>query len=167
MEFGGSCYQFPWVFFFAFNSAQRYKKSVLLLLASMQRDELRIAIDISLKWIKREPHTKTRLTKWNISYQTDCVPTTHLSQPPFLLSETSLTNQYTIMLAIKKSETNTPSCAVNVLPCRIQHNGPVNASTRHWTPQESSDGKSHTAYFRGRKLKGRVVELPDGYIGMF
>jgi hypothetical protein len=71
------------------------------------------------------------------------------------------------MLAIKKSETNTTNCAVNVLPCRIQHNGPVNASTRLWTPQESSDGKSHTAYFRGRKLKGRVVELPDGYIGMF
>jgi ribonuclease H2 subunit C len=70
------------------------------------------------------------------------------------------------MLAIKKSETNTPSCAVNVLPCRIQHNGPVNASTRHWTPQESSDGKSNTAYFRGRKLNGRVVELPDGHVGM-
>lgn len=70
------------------------------------------------------------------------------------------------MLAIKKSENNTPSCAVNILPCRIQHNGPVNASTRHWTPEASDDGKSNTAYFRGRKLNGTVVELPDGYKGM-
>jgi len=70
------------------------------------------------------------------------------------------------MLAIKKSENKTPSCAVNILPCRIQHNGPVNASTRHWTPEVSDDGKSNTAYFRGRKLNGTVVELPDGYEGM-
>ncbi|KAI4793287.1 hypothetical protein E4T44_12685 [Aureobasidium sp. EXF-8845] len=67
------------------------------------------------------------------------------------------------MLAIKKSENSTPTCAVNVLPCRIQHNGPVNATTRHWTPQVSADGKSNTAYFRGRKLNGTVVNLPDGY----
>ncbi|CAD0082509.1 unnamed protein product [Aureobasidium vineae] len=70
------------------------------------------------------------------------------------------------MLAIKKSEKSTPSCAVNVLPCRIQHNGPVNASTRHWTPEVSSDSNENstsTAYFRGRKLNGKVVSLPDGY----
>ncbi|KAI4742631.1 hypothetical protein E4T50_06985 [Aureobasidium sp. EXF-12298] len=69
------------------------------------------------------------------------------------------------MLAIKKSGSDTPSCAVNVLPCRIQHNGPVNATTRHWTPEVSADGKSNTAYFRGRKLNGKVVDLPDGYRG--
>ncbi|CAD0106858.1 unnamed protein product, partial [Aureobasidium uvarum] len=70
------------------------------------------------------------------------------------------------MLAIKKSEKSTPSCAVNVLPCRIQHNGPVNASTRHWTPEVSPDSNetsTSTAYFRGRKLNGKVVNLPDGY----
>ncbi|KAI4718090.1 hypothetical protein E4T48_05666 [Aureobasidium sp. EXF-10727] len=63
------------------------------------------------------------------------------------------------MLAIKKSEKSTSSCAVNVLPCRIQHNGPVNASTRHWTPQVESNGKENStsrAYFRGRKLTGKV-----------
>ncbi|KAI4793375.1 hypothetical protein E4T44_12668 [Aureobasidium sp. EXF-8845] len=69
------------------------------------------------------------------------------------------------MLAIKKSDNSTPSCAINVLPCRIQHNGPVNATTRHWTPQVSADEKSNTAYFRGRKLNGTVVDLPDGYTG--
>ncbi|KAI5204274.1 ribonuclease H1 small subunit [Aureobasidium subglaciale] len=68
------------------------------------------------------------------------------------------------MLAIKKSENTTP-CVANVLPCRIQHNGPVNASTRHWTPETSSDGKSSTAYFRGRKLNGKIVDLPEGYRG--
>ncbi|KAI5246167.1 ribonuclease H1 small subunit [Aureobasidium subglaciale] len=68
------------------------------------------------------------------------------------------------MLAIKKSENVTP-CVANVLPCRIQHNGPVNASTRHWTPETSSNGKSSTAYFRGRKLNGKIVNLPEGYRG--
>ncbi|KAG9631613.1 hypothetical protein KCU95_g8746, partial [Aureobasidium melanogenum] len=71
------------------------------------------------------------------------------------------------MLAIKRSE-KTPTSTVNVLPCRIQHNGPVHASTRHWTPEISSDGNQNstaTAYFRGRKLNGRVLGLPDGYRG--
>ncbi|CAD0085903.1 unnamed protein product [Aureobasidium mustum] len=70
------------------------------------------------------------------------------------------------MLAIKKSENSAPKCAVNVLPCRIQHNGPVHASTRHWTPEVTSDGNQNstaTAYFRGRKLNGRVLDLPEGY----
>ncbi|CAC9890789.1 unnamed protein product, partial [Aureobasidium pullulans] len=66
------------------------------------------------------------------------------------------------MLAIKKSEKST-SCVANVLPCRIQHNGPVNATTRHWTPESSSDGQTNTAYFRGRKLNGKTVNLPEGY----
>ncbi|KAI4731510.1 hypothetical protein E4T49_00744 [Aureobasidium sp. EXF-10728] len=72
------------------------------------------------------------------------------------------------MLAIKKSEKSTTNCAVNVLPCRIQHNGPVNASTRLWTPEVESNGKENstsTAYFRGRKLTGKVVSLPAGYTG--
>ncbi|CAD0039483.1 unnamed protein product [Aureobasidium pullulans] len=68
------------------------------------------------------------------------------------------------MLAIKKSEKST-SCVANVLPCRIQHNGPVNATTRHWTPESSSDGQTNTAYFRGRKLHGKTVNLPEGYRG--
>ena len=70
------------------------------------------------------------------------------------------------MLAIKKPEKST-SCVANVLPCRIQHNGPVNATTRHWTPESSSDGQTNTAYFRGRKLNGKTVNLPEGYRGMF
>ncbi|THW96815.1 ribonuclease H1 small subunit [Aureobasidium pullulans] len=68
------------------------------------------------------------------------------------------------MLAIKKSEKST-SCVANVLPCRIQHNGPVNATTRHWTPESSSDGQTNTACFRGRKLNGKTVNLPEGYRG--
>ncbi|TIA24721.1 ribonuclease H1 small subunit [Aureobasidium pullulans] len=68
------------------------------------------------------------------------------------------------MLAIKKPEKST-SCVANVLPCRIQHNGPVNATTRHWTPERSSDGQTNTAYFRGRKLNGKTVNLPEGYRG--
>lgn len=74
------------------------------------------------------------------------------------------------MLAIRKSEKSAPTSAVNVLPCRIQHNGAVHASTRHWTPEITSDGNHNstaTAYFRGRKLNGRVLNLPDGYRGTY
>jgi hypothetical protein len=109
------------------------------------------------KRVLRNGHLIPRMNVFN-SYK----PSKHL-----LLNQVNKHSKLNeIMLAIKKSENNTPSCAVNVLPCRIQHNGPVNATTRHWTPQASSDGKSNTAYFRGRKLNGTVVDLPDGYTGM-
>ncbi|KAL8913831.1 MAG: hypothetical protein Q9171_001435 [Xanthocarpia ochracea] len=55
-------------------------------------------------------------------------------------------------------------CIPNLLPCRIHHDGPVNASRRYWAPEQDKDGNLE-AYFRGRKLKGREVKLPDGYRG--
>ncbi|KAF8545393.1 hypothetical protein BDD12DRAFT_811615, partial [Trichophaea hybrida] len=51
--------------------------------------------------------------------------------------------------------------SVNLLPCRINYTGPTNATKNHWSPSPSSS----TAYFRGRRLVGKDVELPKGYTG--
>ncbi|KAI9725224.1 MAG: hypothetical protein M1828_003405 [Chrysothrix sp. TS-e1954] len=51
-----------------------------------------------------------------------------------------------------------------ILPLKIHHNGPVNATDRHWRSSQNSDG-TRTAYFRGRELCGRSIKLPEGYRG--
>lgn len=78
-------------------------------------------------------------------------------------------------------------CTPNILPCRIHHDGPVDASPRYWTPETAkgqssiasrlhspqtpvrdshiSDSKPE-AYFRGRKLRGREIDVPKGYRGV-
>lgn len=77
-----------------------------------------------------------------------------------------------------------PSCdkaTPNVLPCRIQHDGPVSQVNSYWKPSQEpgiydsamvaetftncvTDGK-RVVYFRGRKLHGRALRLPEGYRG--
>ncbi|KAI4257618.1 MAG: hypothetical protein LQ352_001604 [Teloschistes flavicans] len=71
------------------------------------------------------------------------------------------------MLSIQPSSAKPSSSKYipNLLPCQIHHDGPVNASSRYWDPQENKDGESES-YFRGRKLKGRAVKLPEGYRGV-
>ncbi|KAL8709978.1 MAG: hypothetical protein Q9220_005429 [cf. Caloplaca sp. 1 TL-2023] len=54
----------------------------------------------------------------------------------------------------------------NLLPCHIHHNGPVATHTRYWNPQPAKDDGRPEAYFRGRKLRGREVRVPDGYRGV-
>ncbi|KAL8944328.1 MAG: hypothetical protein Q9216_000513 [Gyalolechia sp. 2 TL-2023] len=56
-------------------------------------------------------------------------------------------------------------CTPHLLPCRIHHDGPVNASEHYWSPQTPQDGIPE-AYFRGRRLKGREVKIPEGYRGV-
>ncbi|OMP86170.1 hypothetical protein BK809_0003339 [Diplodia seriata] len=72
------------------------------------------------------------------------------------------------MLSVQRSTQHSGKFTPNLLPCRIDHNGPVNATDRYWRPEEEDgvlqDGKQ-TAYFRGRKLCGRKLQLPDGYRG--
>ncbi|KAI9724056.1 MAG: hypothetical protein M1812_000774 [Candelaria pacifica] len=68
------------------------------------------------------------------------------------------------MLALKAQEKELDKCIPNVLPCRIDHNGPVNASERYWAPTKEDDGKE-ISYFRGRKLYGKSVKTPEGYRG--
>lgn len=73
------------------------------------------------------------------------------------------------MFAIRRS-TNTDEsteehkCIPNILPCKIHHDGPVDISTRYWNPEVDATGQ--TAYFRGRKLRGRKVTVPEGYEGV-
>lgn len=71
----------------------------------------------------------------------------------------------------------------NLLPCRIHHDGPIGAADAYWTPSQEpgtsskpcnfknyiltiiSDGK-RIAYFRGRKLHGKALTVPEGYRGV-
>ncbi|KAF2645965.1 ribonuclease H1 small subunit [Massarina eburnea CBS 473.64] len=66
------------------------------------------------------------------------------------------------MLAIqpKTSQKSTP----NLLPMRINHNGPVNDTERYFQPTKDPEGTSH-AYLRGRHLHGTTVSLPSNYTG--
>jgi ribonuclease H2 subunit C len=66
------------------------------------------------------------------------------------------------MLSIRPS---TPQkCTPNLLPARINHNGPINDASRYWTPETDEKGKKH-AYFRGRHLHGTTLPLPENYTG--
>ncbi|KAK4574725.1 hypothetical protein LTR86_001566 [Recurvomyces mirabilis] len=78
----------------------------------------------------------------------------------------SPSNTTTAMYTI--SQTNTRNLTPNILPCQIHHNGPVGITKRYWNPQPSSDktSKSRTAYFRGRKLQSRTLQIPNGYQGV-
>ncbi|KAL2137223.1 hypothetical protein VTI74DRAFT_6434 [Chaetomium olivicolor] len=68
-----------------------------------------------------------------------------------------------------KSETTTseeiPKATPHLLPCRVHHNGSVEPVQCFWEPKANDDGTS-TAYFRGRKLQGKTVKLPEGYRGV-
>ncbi|CAI7605547.1 unnamed protein product [Penicillium bialowiezense] len=81
----------------------------------------------------------------------------------------------------------------NIIPCRVHHDGPVDSLDRYWMPVEDEKGtfdpklntlspwnseqsktkrtpqyldNTQTVHFRGRKLRGRRVALPDGYQGV-
>ncbi|XP_050371081.1 uncharacterized protein LOC126789064 [Argentina anserina] len=57
---------------------------------------------------------------------------------------------------------------VHLLPCCIKFNGPCDVSN-YFKPKptgmESEGLKTQEAYFRGRKLQGACVSIPDGYSG--
>ncbi|RYN39043.1 hypothetical protein AA0113_g1112 [Alternaria arborescens] len=66
------------------------------------------------------------------------------------------------MLSIRPS--NPQRCTPNLLPARINHNGPINDSERYWKPETDDKGKRHS-YFRGRHLHGTALPLPNNYTG--
>ena len=66
------------------------------------------------------------------------------------------------MLSIQPS--NPQKCTPNLLPARINHNGPINDAQRYWKPETDDKGKQH-AYFRGRHLHGTALPLPENYTG--
>ncbi|KAF1944407.1 ribonuclease H1 small subunit [Clathrospora elynae] len=67
------------------------------------------------------------------------------------------------MLSIHPS--NPQRCTPNLLPARINHNGPINDTDRYWKPSTDSKGKRH-AYLRGRHLHGTSLPLPENYTGV-
>ncbi|RKF72828.1 putative rna exonuclease 4 [Golovinomyces cichoracearum] len=69
------------------------------------------------------------------------------------------------MFVLERNKVEKKKCIANILPCRINHNGPVSASRRYWNPIERSDGLS-VAYFRGKKLHGKRLHLPKGNRGV-
>jgi ribonuclease H2 subunit C len=91
------------------------------------------------------------------------------------------------MLAVKaeKPSEETAKATPHLLPCRVHHSGSVEPVQSFWEPKVGSgkDKKRHlihlesnpanhladgtrTAYFRGRKLQGTAVKLPEGYRGV-
>lgn len=68
------------------------------------------------------------------------------------------------MLAISKPIGCTNSSA-DFLPCRVNHTGTTKITKRHWQPKVESDG-TKTAYFRGRRLRGRIIKIPEEYQGL-
>lgn len=68
------------------------------------------------------------------------------------------------MLSIQPPTSSTKKATPNLLPASIKHNGPIPTSQRYWNPSSEEDG-TKTAYFRGRKLRGRTVKVPEGYEG--
>ncbi|KAF2103385.1 ribonuclease H1 small subunit [Rhizodiscina lignyota] len=66
------------------------------------------------------------------------------------------------MLAIQKKR-ESPKVEAHALPCRLHHSGHIDTRNR-WKPESQVDGTS-TVYFRGRKLRGRTIKLPEGYEG--
>lgn len=62
---------------------------------------------------------------------------------------------------------STDSVTPNILPCRIHRDGPTGSLNRYWRPgPDEKDKNLQTAYFRGRKLQGRRVAVPEGYEGV-
>lgn len=68
------------------------------------------------------------------------------------------------MLAVSKSTSCTNSTA-DILPCRINHTGTTKITKRYWQPKVDGDGNK-TVYFRGRRLRGRTVRIPEQYQGL-
>ncbi|KAK3485799.1 ribonuclease H2, subunit C [Neurospora hispaniola] len=70
------------------------------------------------------------------------------------------------ILAFTSSSNSPPKTTPNLLPCRIHHSGSVEPTDSFWSPHHEQDGNLKIAYFRGRKLHGKTLPLPEGYKGV-
>ncbi|CAG8098757.1 unnamed protein product [Penicillium salamii] len=96
--------------------------------------------------------------------------------------------------ATSEEDNSTLHYTPNIIPCRVHHDGPVESLDRYWLPLKDEKGtcdsikqriacnlwprqintkhppqcldNTETSHFRGRKLRGRRVALPDGYQGV-
>ncbi|KAK8043093.1 ribonuclease H2 subunit C [Apiospora phragmitis] len=73
------------------------------------------------------------------------------------------------MLTVAGHQADPKKAQLNLLPCRIHHDGNVAPLDSFWSPTTadvlSPDDSTKTAYLRGRKLHGKTVPLPAGYYG--
>ncbi|KAF2162738.1 hypothetical protein M409DRAFT_26975 [Zasmidium cellare ATCC 36951] len=70
------------------------------------------------------------------------------------------------MLAIQPSS-SPKQITPNILPAKIHHNGPIPTPKRYWNPQpQSTSPNEQEVYFRGRKLLGQKIPLPEKYEGV-
>ncbi|KAJ5160733.1 Ribonuclease H2 subunit C [Penicillium canariense] len=65
-----------------------------------------------------------------------------------------------------ESTESTPKFTPNILPCRIHHDGPIVSTERFWIPKTDEKDNKQTAHFRGRRLRGQRVAIPEGYQGI-
>lgn len=89
-----------------------------------------------------------------------------------------------LSLGLDRPDEDIPRATPQLLPCRVHHDGSVEPVEFFWEPRKnegscpahncsmhtktnslSADGTS-TAYFRGRKLHGATLKLPEGYRGV-
>ncbi|KZZ96185.1 Ribonuclease H2, subunit C [Ascosphaera apis ARSEF 7405] len=70
------------------------------------------------------------------------------------------------MFTIQRKTGEDKKVLPNILPCRIHHDGPVDISERYWSPEVNAGEVCESVHFRGRRLKGRKVVLPEGYEGL-
>ncbi|KAI1383655.1 ribonuclease H1 small subunit [Hypoxylon trugodes] len=68
------------------------------------------------------------------------------------------------VFTVESQETIQKKAQVNLLPCRIHHDGNISPIDTYWSPDEGEE-QTKTAYIRGRKLHGKSVKLPEGYYG--
>ncbi|KAI0131813.1 ribonuclease H2 non-catalytic subunit-domain-containing protein [Xylariales sp. AK1849] len=68
------------------------------------------------------------------------------------------------MLTVSTDRATQRTAQLHLLPCRIHHDGDIDTTESYWDPAENQDNMK-TAYFRGRKLHGKTISLPEGYYG--
>ncbi|KAF1948897.1 ribonuclease H1 small subunit [Byssothecium circinans] len=68
------------------------------------------------------------------------------------------------MLSIQPPTSKPQKSTPNLLPARINHNGPINSTERFFRPTKDDKGTSHV-YLRGRHLHGTTVALPSTHTG--
>lgn len=87
------------------------------------------------------------------------------------------------ILSVEQRKGPSQEVTPNLLPCRIHHDGSVGSADAYWTPSQepgmsdksatvrsylltSSPDGNRIAYFRGRKLHGKALKVPEGYRGV-
>jgi len=126
-------------------------------------------------------------TTLRVNASPNALDSTNPNYPSLALNLTSRREFTLKMLSLQA--TAPKKCTPNLLPLRINHNGPINDTQRYWTPESSEDGThpspninssiecniswtelirfagTQHAYFRGRHLHGTPLALPENYTG--